>query len=73
MDADGRPIARRIVRSFAGLCAGDVVFAVELEPGVAANPFFEFTFQVEASATLSFVWVEDDGAVTTAERRIERD
>jgi sulfur-oxidizing protein SoxZ len=43
---------------------------VDLQPAIAANPYFEFTVKVEESGTFAFAWTDDNGTVTTAEQSI---
>ena len=67
---DGTVVSRRIINRF--VCRYDdvVVFSVDLQPGVAANPYFRFHTVARRSGTLRFFWHEDGGKVYTAERKI---
>jgi sulfur-oxidizing protein SoxZ len=49
---------------------GAPVLTADLEPAIAANPYFEFTVKVTESGTFAFAWKDDDGTVTTAEQGI---
>ena len=49
------------------------MFRADLEPAIAANPYFEFTAKMEESGTFTFAWTDDNGTVTTAEQGITRD
>jgi sulfur-oxidizing protein SoxZ len=69
-DDNGKPIPRKIINSFVCTFNGREVFRADLEPAVAANPYFEFTLKMEESGTFAFAWVDDDGTVTTAEQGI---
>jgi sulfur-oxidizing protein SoxZ len=69
-DENGKPIPRKIIKSFDCKFNGKPVFAAALEPAIAANPYLEFTAKVEQSGTFTFAWTEDDGTVTTAEANI---
>jgi sulfur-oxidizing protein SoxZ len=69
-DDTGKTIPRKIINSFVCTFGGKEVFRADLEPAIAANPYFEFTVKVEESGTFSFAWVDDDGTVTTAEQAI---
>ena len=69
-DADGKPIPRKIINSFVCTFGSHEVFRADLEPAIAANPYFEFTIQVQESGTFAFSWTDDDGTVTTAEQAI---
>jgi len=48
-----------------------LVFSCDIDPAVAANPYLEFRAKVEKSGTFKFVWTDDDGTVTEAEKSIE--
>lgn len=67
-DTLGAPIPRNIVREFVCTYDGRVVFRAELEPGIAANPFFAFSLRADRSGELAFRWTDQDG-VTTVETR----
>lgn len=69
-DEKGRVIPRKIINKFTCEFNGRPVFSVDLEPGVAANPYIRFNARVEESGTFRFAWFDDDGTVTTAEQRI---
>jgi sulfur-oxidizing protein SoxZ len=69
-DADGKIIPREIINSFVCTFNGQEVFRADLQPAVAANPYFEFTVKVEESGTFAFAWTDDNGTVTTAEQSI---
>ena len=69
-DADGKLIPRKIVNRFVCTFNGRPVFSCTLEPGVAANPYLQFSARVEESGTFRFAWTDDDGTVFTADERI---
>lgn len=69
-DERGKPIPRKIINKFACTFNGKPVFSADMEPAVAANPYFQFFAKVEESGTFKFSWTDDDGTVTTAERKI---
>jgi sulfur-oxidizing protein SoxZ len=69
-DASGNVIPRRIIKQFSATFNGAPVFAADLEPAVAANPYLQFTAKIDAGGTFRFTWVDDDGTVTTAEESI---
>ena len=69
-DDAGKPIPRKIINKFVCTFNGHEVFSADLEPAIAANPYFEFTVKVEESGTFAFAWTDDDGTVTTAEQAI---
>ena len=69
-DKDGKPIPRKIINKFACEFNGKPVFAANLEPAIAANPYMQFFAKVEESGTFKFTWTDDDGTVITAEEKI---
>lgn len=69
-DPSGAVIPRHIIRRFRCALDGAVVFAVDLEPGIAANPYFAFTLRAERSGTLVFTWSDEDGTEFTHEARL---
>jgi sulfur-oxidizing protein SoxZ len=69
-DDSGALVPRKIINRFACEFNGKPVFACDLEPGMAANPYFQFTVKVEESGTFRFSWTDDDGTVVTADEAI---
>jgi sulfur-oxidizing protein SoxZ len=69
-DAAGNTIPRQAINKFTCEFNGKPVFSVDLEPAVAANPYLQFAAKVPESGTFKFTWVEDGGAVTTHEEKI---
>jgi sulfur-oxidizing protein SoxZ len=69
-DRDGNRIARKIINRFTCTFNGRPVFACDLEPAIAANPYLQFSAKVEESGTFKFSWTDDDGTVVTAEESI---
>ena len=69
-DADGKTIPRNIINRFTCTFNGRAVFACDIEPAIAANPYIEFSARVEESGAFRFTWVADDGAVISAVERI---
>lgn len=69
-DANGRVIPRNIINRFACTFNGRPVFACEIEPAIAANPYIEFSARVEESGAFHFTWTADDGKVISATERI---
>ncbi len=59
--ADGRPLPRDILRRFECRLDGELVFAADLAPAIAANPYLAFTLRADAGGTLSFTWEGDNG------------
>jgi sulfur-oxidizing protein SoxZ len=69
-DEKGKTIPRKIINKFTCTFNGKPVFTANMEPAIAANPYFQFFAKVEESGTFKFSWTDDDGTVTTAERKI---
>lgn len=66
-DGSGGRVPRRIIRRLDVTFDGEPVLAVDLEPGIAANPYFEFDVLAARSGVFHFTWTEDGGAVVTAD------
>jgi sulfur-oxidizing protein SoxZ len=64
-DADGRLLPRDIVRRLEVRLAGEPVFAADLHPAIAANPFVAFALRVQAGGALELRWTGDGGFVHT--------
>lgn len=60
-DAEGRLLARDIIRHFACSSGGELIFAADLFPSIAANPYLAFALRVDATLTLQFDWTGDNG------------
>lgn len=60
-DSDGRLLPRDIVRRFEARLDNELVFAADLHPAVAANPFIAFWMAAERSGTLELRWTGDRG------------
>ena len=69
-DDAGHLVARKIINRFTCEFNGKLVFACDLEPAVAANPYLQFTAKVEESGTFRFSWIDDDGTTITADEAI---
>jgi sulfur-oxidizing protein SoxZ len=69
----GQPIPRDIISRFVCTYDGEEVFAAELSPAIAANPYITFFTVATASGTLAFSWTDQHGAtqVQTAEIKVE--
>ncbi len=59
--ADGKVLARDIIRRFVCRYNGEQVFAAELHPAMAANPYLAFYTVAVASGKLEFRWEGDNG------------
>jgi thiosulfate oxidation carrier complex protein SoxZ len=70
-DAAGALVPRRIVARFRCTFEGREVCAVELNPGVAANPYLAFPLRLDRSGELRFEWEGEDGAVYALAQRVE--
>ena len=62
---DGKVLPRNLIRRFACRYDGELVFAAELHPAVAANPLIAFHTVATASGTLTFTWEGDNGFAQT--------
>lgn len=69
-DKEGNPIPRKIINKFTATFNGETVVAVDLEPAVSANPYFEFTAAFPESGELLFQWHDDDGSVYELKKEI---
>jgi sulfur-oxidizing protein SoxZ len=69
-DDAGHLVARKIINRFTCEFNGKLVFACDLEPAIAANPYLQFTAKVEESGTFRFSWIDDDGTTITADEAI---
>ena len=70
VDADGATVPRDIVNRFEARLDGELVFAVDLHPGVAANPYIEFTARIERPGTFALSWTDDAGEVVEVVRDV---
>lgn len=57
----GEEIARNIITRFECRYNGEVVFASDFQPGIAANPFLSFFTRASVSGTLDFTWTGEHG------------
>ncbi len=69
-DKEGKPIPRMIINKFSCEFNGTPVFSCDIDPAIAANPYFEFKAKVEEAGTFKFTWVDDEGEVIEAEKEI---
>jgi sulfur-oxidizing protein SoxZ len=68
--ASGEVLPRDIIRRFACAYNGEEIFAAELHPAIAANPFLSFTAVAAESGVLTFTWTGDNGFSQTETRPI---
>ena len=66
--ATGEEIPRMIINKFVAKFNGKPVFEVDMEPSIAANPYFKFTFKAEESGEFEFTWTDDQGTVYSAKK-----
>lgn len=59
----GEVIERDIITRFECTLNGDLVFASDFHPAVAANPLLTFHMRATESGTLEFRWTDQDGQV----------
>ena len=69
-DAQGKPIARKIINKFTCEFNGRPGFSCALEPAISANPYIQFDARIDEEGTFKFAWTDDDGSVVTAEEKI---
>jgi len=65
VDSEGRTVPRDIVRRFECRWDGELVFAADLHPAMAANPMVAFSTVATTSGTLVFTWTGDKGFTHT--------
>jgi sulfur-oxidizing protein SoxZ len=59
--ADGKVLARDIIRNFSCKYNGELVFSAELHPAISANPYIAFFTVATVSGTLEWRWEGDNG------------
>jgi sulfur-oxidizing protein SoxZ len=64
-DSEGRTLPRDILRRLECRYDGELVFAADLHPAIAANPLLAFHTVATASGTISLMWTGDNGFVQT--------
>ena len=69
-DVHGLLIPVRIAETFRCMVNGETAFSVQLEPAVAANPYFAFKLRGEKSSELRFEWVDTSGEVYSADSEL---
>jgi sulfur-oxidizing protein SoxZ len=62
---DGKAVAQDIIRRFTCTYDGEQVFAAELHPAIAANPYIAFFTVATTTGTLAFTWSGDNGFAQT--------
>ena len=69
--SDGRVLPRDIIRRFSCRYNGEVVFAADLFPAIAANPYLSFHLRAGDSGTLEFEWTGDNGFAQVERRMLQ--
>jgi sulfur-oxidizing protein SoxZ len=67
---DGQVLARNLVRRVECRFDGEQVFAADLHPAIAANPYLAFALRVTATGLLTVTWQGDGGFSHSASARI---
>ncbi len=67
----GELIPRKIINKFEATFNGEAVITVDIDPAVAANPYFKFDMVVPEAGTVAFAWTDDDGSVYATEKKIK--
>jgi len=67
---DGRMLPRDIIRRFTCRYDNELVFAVDVHPAIAANPYLAFHTVATITGTLVFTWEGDNGFVQTESHAI---
>ena len=62
-DKEGNVIPRDIINRFEAKFNGEMVFSVDIDPAVSANPYIEFSVKVEEAGTFTLSWTDDAGEV----------
>ena len=68
--SEGQRLARDIITRVECRFEGELVFAMDTFPAVAANPYIAFPLLATTSGTLSVSWVGDNGFAQTDTARI---
>lgn len=68
---DGNLIPRSIINRFTCMFGDKSVVDVAMEPGISANPYFEFEAVVPAAGDFKFTWYDDDGDVYEATKSVK--
>jgi sulfur-oxidizing protein SoxZ len=68
--SDGQVLARNLVRRVECRFDGELVFAADMYPAVAANPYLAFPLRVTGSGTVTVNWQGDQGFSHSESARI---
>ena len=66
---NGRIIPRNIIERFSATWNGTEIFAMDMSPAIAANPFVSFFAKANESGTVVLRWTGDEGFA--AEHRVD--
>ncbi len=66
----GQTVARRMIVRFEASADGETLIAADLRNGTSANPYLAFFVRLDRTATLTFVWREQDGREHRAAQRV---
>lgn len=70
-DARGAAVPRDIITRFECVYEGELVFAADFFPAVAANPFLTFHTVATVSGELEFTWTDQNGESWSQTAEIE--
>lgn len=70
-NSQGTTIPVDIITDFVCSYDGAEVFRVRLEPGLSANPYFEFYLKATKSGPVAFWWQDQHGAITEASEQLD--
>ncbi len=71
VDAEGRTIAKNLIRFIVCRYAGREVWRAELGSGTAANPYVEFFIRADVSGDIEMNWEDDLGEKGSVRVRLE--
>jgi sulfur-oxidizing protein SoxZ len=66
VDTQGTAIPVHIITDFVCTYADAEVFRVQLQPGLAANPYFSFYLTAVQTGLVELTWKDQDGTITRA-------
>jgi hypothetical protein len=66
----GQLVSRRMIVRFEVFADGEPLFAADLRNGTSANPYVTFFARLDQTATLTFLWREEDGRAHRATQRV---
>jgi sulfur-oxidizing protein SoxZ len=68
--SEGQTLARNLVRRVEAHFESELVFAADLHPAIAANPYLVFAMRAEKSGGLTVSWRGDHGFVHSESARL---